>query len=195
MKRIAVFLLSIVASILLSGCLFSGDQSEILTGENGRVVAGRNQYDAYADGKESDSQAMQELADAIATPTVTTTVKFDDDNKPIFTVDVNIGGSILAANLDKIQANQNSSQVPKNAVAQVIEATGGAAKEILTTPAAVGGVVAVTAVEVVKHANGNTYNGDVEGSNNNTKVIGDGTATAPAISGDTITGPEPLPVD
>lgn len=191
MKKILTALLS-MASMTLGGCIFSGDQSEILTGEDGRIIAGRNQYDAYADGKESDSKAIQRLADAVATPTVTTTVKFDNDNKPIFTVDVSIGGSILAANLEKVQANQNNTQVPKNAVAQGIEATGTAIKDVLLTPTAVGAIVGVTAVEMAKHAKDNIQNGDIIGSQNGTKIIGDGTATAPAITGDTVFEPEPL---
>lgn len=187
MKRI-IITIPLLAS-LLGGCIFSGNQSEILTGEDGRVLAGRNQYDAHVDGLRAIADAIKSISDAAKEPSSKTKVTFDDDNKPVFTAECNTASTVLAAKIDTILPQLNVSQVPKNAVAQVIEATGGAAKDILTTPAAVGGVVAVTAVEVAKHA------GDQNGDNYDIKVIGDGTATGPATSGDTIMQPEVLGVE
>lgn len=174
----------------LTGCIFSGNQTSIVTDENGKVIAGRNQYDAFVEGKEADSEALKKLAEMINTPTVSTTVSFDKENKPVYNCSVNVAGSITASHLRDIQNSMSSTSVPETPVAQGIKATGVAIRDTVSLPVFLAGGVAYvagkTATDIAKNNGDKIQNGDIIGSQNNTKVVGDGTASAPSITGDTV---------
>lgn len=135
--------IAIAALVLLSnvGCAkinsMLGGESGVVTNSEGEVIAGRNQNDAYVGGKQADAEAMKagfaaktSEAAVMKIPTVVTTVTFDDENKPVFSVAVNINGSILASKQnDSLYGVKfdNNTKIPETSFAQGAKAVGGAA--------------------------------------------------------------------
>jgi hypothetical protein len=133
----------IAALIILSttGCAkvssILGGGSKPMVNSEGKVIAGRNQNDAYVGGKQADAEAMKAGFEAkksetevMKVPTVVTTVTFDDENKPVFSVAVNINGSILASKQnDSLYGVKfdNNTKIPETSFAQGAKAVGGAA--------------------------------------------------------------------
>lgn len=197
MKKIII---TIITASLLSGCIFSGDQSEIMTGADGQVIAGRNQYDGYVDGKEADSKALAAMAEAIESPTVTTEVKIDENGNPVTTTTISLGGLILASKMDQIQSVMAKTSVPKSGFAQGAEAIGDAMHKNGTALMGIGiswlwKDALIGAAAMAGGDNRNYVYRDIDGSFNETKVIGSGTATGPAMGGDTVMQPFPLDVE
>lgn len=202
MGKIKTIIIIITAVSLLGGCILSGNQSKILTGTDGQVIAGRNQYDGYADGKESDSKALTAMAEAIESPTVTTEVKIDDNGNPVTTTTISLGGLILASKMDQIQTVMAKQNVPETSFAQGAKAVGGAVTGIISSPATMAIGLSwlwkdalLGAAAMAGGDNRNYVYKDIDGSFNETKVIGKGTATGPAMGGDTIMQPAPMGVE
>lgn len=202
MQKMICFL-TILAIASLTGCsaITGGGDNEIVINKDGKVIAGRNQNDGYVGGKEADAKALEALFISTNTPTFTATVSLDDNNKPVMTTSMNIGPLIIASKVDQIMSLMAKQNVPETSFAQGAKAVGGAVTDIVSSPATMAIGLSwlwkdalLGAAAMAGGDNRNYVYRDIDGSFNETKVIGKGTATGPAMGGDTIMEPAPLTV-
>lgn len=197
-KTIITTILLAIVTGTQSGCLsiLSSSKSDILVDNAGKVIAGRNRYDAYVGGKEEDAKAMGHLSVVMKVPTVETIVTFDDKNKPVFTNKINFNGLFIAADLEKIQENQSKASVPKSSFAEAIDSAGNFVTRAAGAPASIILGTGYAMGMGLRHAGDRSveYHGDLKDSNNSQKftTIGDRNYQPPLETEETIYDPEPL---
>lgn len=130
----------IILALALSGC------------------GGTNRWDAYQATRVAEEQTAK-AALAKPSPTITVTT-MDSAGRPV-TVTADLAPIIQAVTGNR--AGSNRSALPKGAVAEAIDSIGRAGREILTTPAAVGGVVAAGVAGALRETGGGSVSTSVGG--------------------------------
>lgn len=187
-------LVTIIALLttMLSGCGMIDQQPS----DDSRWIASYKIAQAKYRAREAKHRAREEMYRQISNIPTATLTTIDSGGEPV-TASFNIAPLVLAlaSMLDNNDNHQDVPDVmPKGVIAEIIDSAAGFTGTVVNSP--VGYLVAAgwMAGEVADRAGDHsvTQNGDMVGSNNKTKIIGDGTATGPAIEWDTVMEPAPL---
>lgn len=205
-KKTIITTLLAIAMTTQSGCLsiLGGGDDGVRLNPEGKVVAGRNRNDAYVGAKEAESMALQEAfkaknaqAQSLNTPTVVTTVTFDDNDKPVYTTTINLNGLLVADTINDglFGYKPQKIEAPKSAGAEFIGAAGDATSKIAESTLGKLFGISVIIEKSAEGAGERNYVQEGDREENEYKVIGDGTINPPPVTEDTITEPRHLPID
>lgn len=189
MHKIIIF--AFLAMTSMSGCSAitgGGDNSN-----DSRWIAASKIADAKYAALQARYEAQNERYQVMYDQPTATVTTIDSGGEPV-TVKINIAPLVLAIKDDHGNYQIEPDVMPKGAFAESVDSVGGLIGKVWNSPVTAIFAAGYLAGEIGDSAGDRNYvqEGDIIGSNNNTKTIGSGTATGPVITPETVFEPYPV---